>query len=242
VGGRWGYISGEIVYEYNYYNDNYYTDLYGLLNPYRRDAGLVKVKWMARAGKTLYPYGKYKRELYTHGTQYSSPAGISLGTLGWICEIFYNNPHTGIPWTIAEVDDLLAGITLGKGGGFGIPYCDCLQVIVLWANAEVQTDLPFTLAEDQVRLRGTVIEDEAEDCQVYFEYGPDDSYGNTTTPVTKAKGDSLQADITLAAPVHFRSVIETACGETFFGSDRLWTGRGVSGRSVADKLVAKGAI
>jgi hypothetical protein len=159
------------------------------------------------------------------------------------CEqIFYNNPSTGTPWTIAELDDLLAGITLGKGGGFGIPYCDCLRVIVLWANAKARTDFPLTLDEDQVRLNGHVVEDEAEECQVYFEYGPDNSYGSTTTPETKVKGDSFHADITMDAPVHFRAVIETPCGETFYGSDRLWTGRGASGRSVADKLVAKGAI
>lgn len=220
-GGRWGYVSGDIVYEYNYYNDNLYTDLYGLTNPTRRDVGVVKIKFKARTGGNGYGFGKARRELYTHSTQYSGSKYSIGGAFGWSCELFYTNPYTGAGWTISELDALIAGITLGEGGGFGTPCCDAVRVFVLWANAEVRTDPSTALGGTEFRLKGTVIEDEAEECDVYFEYGPDTGYGYTTTPQTKAKEDTFQDDVDIGVyPLHYRAVIETECGETFYGEDR----------------------
>lgn len=222
AGGVWGYITGNYVYERNYYNDNYYTDLYTLQNPYRRTEGVVKVKWKAHVIRNGYPFGKYKRELYTHATQYTSSAMDITGYAPTVCEIFYNNPNTGAPWTLSELDALIAGITLGYEGGYGIAACDLVRVYALWANADVESVWAKRLTGDSARLDGQVNEDEAEPCQVYFEWGLTVAYGNTTVPQTKYKGEDFHDTIAGLDPAriyHARTVIETPCGETFYGAD-----------------------
>ncbi len=218
-GGRWGFLSGGFIYEYNYYNENYYKDLFDLRNPLRRQEGIVKLKWKAYTLKSTYPFGKYKRELFTHSTLYTGTAAYS--TIGYKCEIFYNNPNTSSPWSLSEADDLIAGVSLGQSGGFGYSCCDYLACLVLWANASASADAITNLGGSMRRLHGAVVEDEAEDCQVYFEWGETIAYGNTTSPQTKVKGESFTADVDIGAlpSIHFRSVIVTACGETFYSAD-----------------------
>jgi len=221
--GWWGYLSGNFVYEDLYYNDNYYTDLYTLTNPVIRDTAIMKVKWRANLLKNSYPYGKYKRELRTHSTQYTGTAGdINNDNPNKVCEIFYTNPNTGNAWTLAELDALVAGVTLGHAAGFGVAACDMVRVIALWANAEVSNDGSTDIGGDQLRLNGTLVEDEGEEATVYFEWGETIAYGNVTADqTTKVKGDAFTADIDIpeGGTVHFRPVIETACGETFYGED-----------------------
>ncbi len=236
---RWGYIIGNYVYERNYFNSDFYTDLYALSNPFRRTEGIVKVKWKARVFRTAYPYGQYKRELKTHAAQYTGPAqDIPYGGAA-VCEVFYNNPSTGAPWTLAEVDDLLAGISLGNAGGYGEAACDFLIGVALWANASVVTDVPLRLTGTTARLFGHVTEDEAETCQVYFQWGETIAYGNTTPQQTKALGESFSADIAgldSGKTYHTRAVIVTACGETFYGADQF-IGVMPGGGNPADLLV-----
>jgi len=225
VFGWWGYLTGNFVYEKNYYNDNYYTDLFTLTNPIIRDTAIMKVKYRANLWRSGYPFGKYKRELRTHGVTYTGAAGdISAPSPGnpcQVCEIFYTNPNTGNAWTLAELDALIAGITLGHSGGFGLAACDMVRVVALWANAEVSND-GWVEVGDDLRLNGTVVEDEAADVTVYFEWGETTAYGNVTADQTdKIKGDAFLADVTIpeSGIVHFRPVIVTACGETFYGPD-----------------------
>jgi hypothetical protein len=244
-GGTWGYISGNFVYEYNYYNDNYYTDFYFLSNPINQTEGFVKLKWKARALRTAYPYGKYKRELWTHGAQYTgAEIACSTGT-GLRCEIFYTNPATGAPWTLAEANDLIAGISLGQEGSFGYAACGYLAVFAIRANAQVRTDGATDLGGTNKRLYGKVMEDEAETSTVHFEWGADASYGNTTADQTKAKGDTFTADIDIGVlpSIHFRTVITTECGETFYGADATYpsTPTGIKG-NLASKLAGGGFI
>lgn len=221
--GAFYYCQG--VYEYNYYNDNYYTDLYGLANPYRREENIIKVKYKCRTFRTTYPYGSRKRELLTHGVQYTgvtAACGVGEWGGGDYCEIFYDNLNTSLPWTLAEADALQVGITLGNGGGFGLPFCDWVEARVLWANAAVRVDPGQKLSATELRLNGFVLEDEAEECQVYFEWGLTTGYGNETTPETKRINQFFSADISGLDPLetyHYRAVIETACGETFYSED-----------------------
>jgi hypothetical protein len=212
---RFGYYTGNFVYERHYYNSNFYTDLYTLTNPTKRDEGIVKVKWKARCGRNNYPYGKYKRVINTHSTTYTG-SELSLGSFGWKCEIFYTNPNTGEAWTIDECDNLQAGISVGEAASFGIAMCDAIQVVVLWANAAVTADSGEQIDPSTIRLTGTVSEDEGETCNVHFEWGDTPAYGNTTTEEEKAKGESFTADITASGSIYYRAVIETACGETFY--------------------------
>lgn len=223
--GIWGYLSGNFVYERNYYNGNMYTDLYSMSNPSRRTEGIVKIKWKGKVLRTAYPYGHYQRQLMTHGVQYSGtkldiPAGNDNA---WRCEIFYTNPYTGDAWTLSEVDGIVAGISVGESGGFGIAACDAVWVYVLWANASARTNPSNYLTETSYRLNGYVTEDEGETCDVWFQWGTTSGFGNVTTSEEKAKGQSFSADITASGEIFFRTVIETACGETFYGDTRTTT-------------------
>jgi len=221
-GGWWGFVTGNFVYEQHYYNYDYYFDLFTMSNPTTRTGTVIKIKWKAHPLGNSYGYARYKRKLVTHGTQYTGTGGICSGEPGMVCEIFYNNPYTEAPWTIAELDDLQAGIGITGGGWPSVACCDYLEVRVLWANAAVSTDGSTSLGGTLRRLHGTVLEDEAEACLVYFQWGATTAYGNATTQQTKAKGDAFTADIDKGAlpSIHYRTVIVTTCGETFYGEDR----------------------
>ncbi len=224
-GGRWGWLTGNYVYERNYYNNDYYTDLYNLTDAIIRDTAIMKVKYRATLLRVDYPYGKYKTELRTHSTQYTGAAqdvNAPSGGPTQVCTIYYTNPYTGNAWTLAELDALVAGITIGQSGSYGMVACDMVRIIALWANAEVSNDGATDIGGGDVRLNATIVEDETEPCTVYFEWGETVAYGNTTSSQTdKAKGDSFTADVTLpeSGIIHFRPVIETNCGETFYGED-----------------------
>lgn len=216
-------IGGKYIYERNDYNEDLYTDLFGLANPYRRDEGILKVKWKANLMNNTYGYGDFYRKLYTHATLYT---GTDLSPAwpdgSYFCEIFYDNPFTSAAWELSEVDALIAGIELGHGGGWGTPACDWLCCYVLWANAAVRTDTATKIASDSLRLNGYVLQDEAETCQVAFEWGLTTAYGNTTSLQTKRITEFFTADITGLDPLetyHYRAKIITACGETFYGED-----------------------
>ena len=229
VGGYWNWFTGKFLYEYNYYNDDFYTSLFHLTNPIRRTEEILKVKWKATVMSSDYPFGKYKREIRTEGVTYTGAesSALSWPTLKHVCEIFNNNLNTGVPWTLQEADDLIAGITLGQGGSYGRPSCDLIEARVLWANASVVTDGMSNYGGSSARLNGHVTEDEGEECTVYFEYGISTSYGSTTTPETKRIFESFYADIAGLDPTesyHYRAVIVTACGETFYGTDITFPG------------------
>jgi hypothetical protein len=211
-------------YEHHYYNSNMYTDIYGLENPIRRTEGVIKVKWKARLFKNEYPYGEYQRHIVTHGVQYDGvQAYIVTTAAGYdVCELFYTNPFTGLAWTVAELDALQAGISIGDGASFGTPVLDFLEVIACWANAAVTTREPINYTGTTARLAGYVTEDEGEPCQVRFEWGLTTGYGSTTAWQTKSRNSEFTADITglvAGSTYHCRAVILTPCGETFYGAD-----------------------
>lgn len=216
-------IGGGYIYERNDYNEELYTDLFGLANPYRRDEGILKVKWKANIMSNTYGFGDIYRKLVTHSTTYT---GTDLSPAwpdgSYECEIFYDNPFSSAAWELSEVDALIAGIELGHGGGWGTPACDWLCCFVLWANAAVRTDTATKIAADSLRFQGYVLQDEAEECEVYFEYGLTTGYGSETTAQTKRITQYFTADVSGLDPLetyHYRAVIVTECGETFYGED-----------------------
>lgn len=218
-GPGFGYYTGQYVFEMNWYNHTMKTDLYTLADPTNRTSGVVKVKWKAKTWRTNYPYGDFQRALRTHSVTYMG-SETPCGQAKWTCEVFRDNPNTGTSWTVDELDALLGGIALGNdSSSWGRPMCDILEILALWTDAAVRTD-PATVPEaGKIRAHGYVLEDEAEVCNVHFQYGLTDEYGSTTTPEAKAIGESFYADITTDVPIHYRAVIETTCGETFYGDD-----------------------
>lgn len=220
-GPGFGYVTGTRAYEHQYWNPDYFSDEYGLSNPIRRTGTIIKVKWKAHLLNNGYGIGPYFwRLLRTGGTLYTG-AAISTGD---ICEIFYTNPFTGLAWTIADCDALIAGLKIYSGSGWEQPSLDSLEVRVCWVNASVQTDSPTMYSGATCRLNGTILEDEAEDATVSFEYGTTIAYGSTTTPQLKTNGGTFYADVSGLNPAlmyHYRAKLVTACGETYYGADKI---------------------
>jgi len=233
--GAWGAFSGNYVY-YHASSTNYARDLYSLTNPQQRLEGIVKIKWKARPGHSIYPYGNYYRAIKTGGTVYEgSQHGASVWSTspGDVCEVVRLNPKTGVAWTLDDLDSLQAGIRIGYSASYGTVVCDYIKVTICWIDAEVTTD-GFTLwTGTTARLHGTIEEDEgiedADDITVYFQWGETTAYGNNTAAQTGlGKGESFYADISGLDPdtrYHFRAVLVTDCGETFYGDDNVLPSR-----------------
>ena len=240
IGVGFGYFTGNLV---QVLDIGAGRDLYHMDNPLYRSANVIKVKYRSRTGRTRYPYGDGYRAIKTHGTVYTgTPYGLTYwhsGDEGWfrdlvinseVC-VYYNNPFTGNPWTLAEIDELQAGIWLENEGGWDDPVCDQVHIIVCWANAEVKTNPATGYSGTEARLNGVIIEDEGDTevlkprdgILVYFEWGESVAYGNSTIKQSgKVKDDSFSADIGGLDPLktyHYRAVCETSDGETFYGQD-----------------------
>jgi len=217
-------------------------DIYNLSKTLYRGVP-VKIKYRSRTARTTYPYGNGKGSIKTHGNVYeSSEYGLttwSAGAQGWFRElvinsevrVWRNNPFTSSAWTMEEVDDLQAGIWIENEASWDDPICDQVHIIVCWVDAEVGNASVSARTETTARLNAEVLEDEGDTevlkpkdgIVVYFEWGETDAYGNTTAYQTgKVKGDPFTADISGLNPgttYHFRAVVETSDGETFYGDD-----------------------
>jgi len=228
--GAFGWVIGKYVCERQYWWEATNVDLYAMSNPSKRTNTVIKVKYKTRIGNNSYGLGSYHKRVINNGASSLTSAyiGSGMGNPGWYCEIFYNNPWTSAPWDITEIDDLQMGISIRSGTGFEIPMCDCIEGRVIWANAAVTTKTAYQVSPTLTRFRALVTEDEAEDCEVYFEYGPTAAYGTATDPQAAVKGQYIYADITsppAGAEYHYRAVITTDCGETFYGADKSYPNR-----------------
>lgn len=219
--GYFGIIKGRGVYERPELDSDLYGDNYTFENPLRRTEDVIKVKWKARIFRSSYPYGNYQRKLNGEdGTLHGAGAGATQYGAD-VCEIFYNDPATAAAWVLSNIDSVYGGIALGNEASFGRVFCDYLALYVCWANAAVTQLEAAVTSSTEVRLRAVITEDEGEACTVYFEYGPTVGYGSTTSTSTGRKNDILPFDITVTpgTAYHARAVIETPCGETFYGDD-----------------------
>lgn len=237
--GGYGYFTGNYV---QVLDPGAARDLYNLTRTLYRGVP-VKIKYRSRTARTTYSYGNGKGSIKTHGTVYeSSEYGLAYwhtGEQGWFRElvinsevrVWRNNPFTSSAWTMEEVDDLQAGIWIENEASWDDPICDQVHIIVCWVDAEVGNAYASLRTATSARLNAEVLEDESDTevlkpkdgIVVYFEWGETDAYGNTTADQTgKVKGDPFTADISGLNPAttyHFRAVVETSDGETFYGDD-----------------------
>lgn len=117
------YVHVRIYNTWQYYRD---TFLVHTLPPNVTD--ILKVTVRVLVGK-LYVYGRAMTALITYGTLFDGPVEtIPGGDLSWLETEYVNNPVTGAPWTIAEVNAVEAGLSLAHQGTFGRAICD--QVLV----------------------------------------------------------------------------------------------------------------
>ncbi|MFA5559472.1 MAG: fibronectin type III domain-containing protein, partial [Methanofastidiosum sp.] len=85
----------------------------------------------------------------------------------------------------------------------------------------VTTDPPTNITATTATLNGTLDDDGGEECDCSFEWGETDSYGNSTTPVSKETGQSFSANLTDLDPnttYHFRAKAVNSAG-TEYGED-----------------------
>lgn len=125
----WGYFFGKWVGKPAPPPDET-TDVYGLDNLKDITAHIDYVEIFARCSRSYYPYGAYTMAVYTYDTLYNSSykeIGAGFKYDSWKLT---TNPHTGKPWTVDEVNNLQAGITLLGGGSFGFLCCDHVYVEV----------------------------------------------------------------------------------------------------------------
>ncbi len=229
-GGGFGCLAGKYVCERSYWAEATNTDLYTMSNAVRRTGVPVKVKYKARIGNNSYGLNNYHKRVINNGSTSLTGAYMSAGAgfLAWYCEIFTVNPWTTNAWAVEETDDLKFGISIRSGTGWEQPALDCIEGRICWANAAVTTK-PAKIGSDlnHVKFHALVTEDEAEDCYVYFEYGPTIAYGDRTADQLAVKGQHVYEDLAYTPPppgtyYHYRAVIETSCGETFYGADQLY--------------------
>ncbi len=121
------------------------TDLYNLTNLLGAPAIINKVtiyaRWRRQGG---YAYAiDFYHKIKTHGVVYTGPRFDYLGGYRTDFSEITVNPFTDEPWTVEEVNNLQAGITLEyyHGVGWGsIGYCTQVYVEVDYQVPTVQTD------------------------------------------------------------------------------------------------------
>lgn len=125
----------------------------------------------------------------------------------------------------------------GSGGivTFGTPHL--LVTVVLSVTTDPATNVePFTATLNGTLTQGTPGGGQW-DC--YFEWGSESPYDNTTTPVSKASGNTFYADISGLNPgttYRFRAVAEHATLDTMYGS---WRSFNSSGGGHPDEALAR---
>ncbi|GAI58479.1 unnamed protein product, partial [marine sediment metagenome] len=144
--------------------------------------------------------------------------------------IVVNSPDTGLPWTLAELDALEAGL---RNYDSGVPsgiWHDAVASRVNWGAliivAPTVTTNPATnVVANSATLKGTLTADGGEACECGFEWGETVPYDNTTEPESKTTGQTFSQAIGGLVPgttYHFRAFATNAAG-TRYGSDRTFT-------------------
>ena len=136
--------------------------------------------------------------------------------------ILYNSPASGLSWTLPELATFQAGVRIEDTGIPSGGYVDHYFIRVTWVDAAVQTMAVTGYTGVAADLNGLVLYDECWICQVRFEWGLNIAYGNVTAWQPATKGTAFTAHIAGLNPAliyHYRAVITTPAGETFYGLD-----------------------
>jgi len=205
-------------------------------------------------------WGKFA--VYTNGSLYKGPQNTWGGYQNPGSEFFTltSNPITGNPWTLDEIDALLAGVyhfDSGIPSGVGTTY---YFVSVIYQNASVRTGKPTGYTGVAATLNGMVTNNEgtfldpylaSSSCiRVRFQWGETVAYGSNTAyqyGITSAFSAGISG-LNPAKIYHYRAVVEvcadsrTGGWDAYYGQDMVLPFAGSVGHSIVDKLVAVGAI
>ncbi|MCJ7663304.1 MAG: hypothetical protein MUO24_03585 [Desulfobacterales bacterium] len=196
----------------------------------------------------------YKDTIYIAGLDYEVTAALHFPyhtSPAHRYTVLYNSPATVLPWTIAELNSMQAGIKIFDSGIPSGGVVDHYFIRVAWVDAAVRTDAPSGYTGVAVDLNGTVLEDEGWTslfdnqsfptlfgCQVYFQWGLSTLYGNVTANQYKVKGEAFTAHLAgldASKIYHYRAVIRTPTDEVFYGLDET-TPFNLQGRNIAHDL------
>ncbi len=238
-------------------------DLWAFDKPVQREIPAVRKIRFHSIGYRNNPLAWGKFTVYTNGGLYAGPQNTWGGyqAAGSRYYTLTTNPITGNPWTLAEIDAMLAGLNFFDSGipsGVGSSYHYCS---VIYHDATVRTDRYAGYTGTAATLRGTVINNEGaitdpyllsdSQIRVRFEWGETIGYGNST-PYQYGITGAFSANLSGLDPAktyHYRAVVEvrgdsrTGGWDVYYGEDILLpSAAGPIGRSLADKLAAEGAI
>jgi hypothetical protein len=237
-------------------------DLWTLDNPTYREITEVKKIRIHVVGYRNNPLAWGKFAVYTNGSLYKGPQNTWGGYQNPGSEFYTltSNPITGNPWTLSEIDALLAGVyhfDSGIPSGVGTTY---YFVSVVYQNASVRTSKPSNYTGTAATLNGVVTNSEgafldpylaSNSCiRVRFQWGETIAYGNNT-PYQYGVTGAFSASVSGLDPAkiyHYRAVVEVRADsrvdgwDVYCGQDMTIPSVGVAGHTIADKLVAEGAI
>ncbi len=239
-------------------------DLWSFDNPIQREKPIVKKVRFFVVGFRNNPLAWGKFAVYTNGSVYKGPQNTWAGYQSPGSEYYTltSNPVTGNPWTLDEIDALLAGEYHFDSGIPSRVGSYWYYLSIVYENASVRTDRATAYTGTTVTLHGAVTNTEGTFLDPYvalgdnllrvrFEWGETTAYGNTTayqmgmTGVFSANLSGLDP----AKTYHYRAVVEVRADsrvggfDVYYGEDMVFSSTtGPVGRSIADRLAAEGAI
>ena len=239
-------------------------DLWSFDNPIQREKPTVKKVRFLVIGFRNNPLAWGKFAVYTNGSLYKGPQNTWAGYQSPGSEYYTltSNPITGNPWTLDEIDALLAGEYHFDSGIPSRVGSYWYYLSIVYENASVRTDRATAYTGTTVTLHGAVTNTEGTFLDPYvalgdnllrvsFEWGETTAYGNTTAYQMGITG-AFSANISGLDPAktyHYRAVVEVradsrASGfDVYYGEDMILpSSGGPVGRSLADRLSAEGAI
>jgi hypothetical protein len=237
-------------------------DLWSFDNPVQREKPDIKKVRFFVVGFRNNPLAWGKFAVYTNGALYKGPQNTWAGAPGSEYYTLTSNPITGNPWTLEEIDVLLAGEYHFDSGIPSRVGSYWYYLSVVYENASVRTDRATAYTGTTVTLHGTVTNTEGTFLDPYtplgdnllrvrFEWGETTAYGNNTAyqmGITGAFSANLSG-LDTAKTYHYRTVVEVRADsrvggfDVYYGEDMIFPAAGEPiGRSLADRLAAEGAI
>jgi hypothetical protein len=237
-------------------------DLWSFDNPVQREKPDIKKVRFFVVGFRNNPLAWGKFAVYTNGALYKGPQNTWAGAPGSEYYTLTSNPITGNPWTLEEIDVLLAGEYHFDSGIPSRVGSYWYYLSVVYENASVRTDRATAYTGTTVTLHGTVTNTEGTFLDPYtplgdnllrvrFEWGETTAYGNNTAYQMGITG-AFSANLSWLNPAktyHYRTVVEVRADsrvggfDVYYGEDMIFPAAGEPiGRSLADRLAAEGAI